>query len=96
VGMGPTTNGGNMDYFNLLVTLPHHGDMGKFQNDRTVPGWEVAYGHRFATEDLLALAAQLEDRAAANQGVEWGDTRARAINWASAGFLRRAAELRTA
>jgi len=85
-----------MDYFNLLVTLPHHGDMGKFQNDRTVPGWEVAYGHRFATADLLACAEGLEARANANTGVEWGDIRSRSINYEQAGFLRRAAELRTA
>jgi len=85
-----------MDYFSMLVTLPHHGDMGKFQNDRVIPGWEAAYGHRWATETLLTFAAELEGHARANQGVEWGDTRSRAINWASAGFLRRAAELRTA
>jgi hypothetical protein len=84
-----------MDYFNLLVSLPHHGEMGKFQNDRSVPPWEATHGSRWTTEDLLTCAAELEGRAGANQGVEWGDTRARAINWASAGFLRRAAELRS-
>ena len=85
-----------MDYFKLLVTLPHHSQMGMFENDRSVPAWEAKHGAGWATADLLTCAARLEAAAQANQGVEWGDTRARSINRSQAGFLRRATELRTA
>jgi hypothetical protein len=85
-----------MDYFKLLVTLPHHSQMGMFENDRSAPVWEAKHGGVWATADLLACAERLETAARANQGVEWGDVRARSINTSQAGFLRRVAELRTA
>lgn len=83
-----------MDYFKLLVTLPHHSQMGMFENDRSVPAWEAKHGTQWKTEDLLACADRLVESASANRGVEWGDTRARHISQSQAGFLRRAAELR--
>jgi hypothetical protein len=85
-----------MDYFKLLVTLPHHSQMGMFENDRSAPVWEAKHGSGWATADLLACAESLEAAARANQGVEWGDTRARSINTSRAGFLRRVAALRMA
>jgi hypothetical protein len=85
-----------MDYFKLLVTLPHHSQMGMFENDRSAPVWEAKHGSGWATTDLLTCADRLEAGAQANQGVEWGDIRARSINRDQARFLRRVAELRTA
>jgi hypothetical protein len=85
-----------MDYFKLLVTLPHHSQMGMFENDRSAPVWEAKHGGAWNTTDLLTCAERLEAAARANQGVEWGDTRARSINTSQAGFLRRVAELRSA
>ena len=85
-----------MDYFKLLTTLPHHSQMGMFENDRSVPVWEAKHGAGWATADLLACAERLETAARANQGVEWGDVRSRSINRDRARFLRRVAELRSA
>lgn len=84
-----------MDNFELLVTLPHHGDMGRSGNPRSAPVWEADHGHRFTTEQLLTVAADLEDRSSRNKGIEWGDVRARAISMSQAVFLRYAAELRS-
>lgn len=84
-----------MDYFKLLTTLPHHSQMGMFENDRSAPVWEEKHGAGWATEDLLTCADRLEAAAQANGGVEWGDIRSRSINRDQARFLRRAAELRS-
>jgi hypothetical protein len=85
----------NMDLFKILTTLPHHSQMGMFENDRSVPVWEAKHGAGWATTDLLACAERLEAAAQANQGVEWGDVRSRSINRDQARFLRRVAELRS-
>ena len=85
-----------MDLFKLLITLPHHSQMGMFENDRSAPLWESKHGVAWSSPDLIACAERLEAAARANQGVEWGDTRARAINNDQARFLRRVVELRSA
>jgi hypothetical protein len=85
-----------MDYFKLLVTLPHHSEMGMMGLVRSVPAWEAKHGGAWATTDLLTCADGLEAQAKANAGVEWGDIRSRSINYERAGFLRRVAALRTA
>jgi hypothetical protein len=85
-----------MDYFKLLVTLPHHSEMGMMGLVKSVPAWEAKHGGAWTTTDLLACADRLETAARANQGVEWGDIRSRSINYEQAGFLRRVAALRTA
>lgn len=85
-----------MDLVKLLISLPHHSQMGMFENDRSAPLWESKHGAAWSSPDLIACAERLEAAARANQGVEWGDTRARAINNSQAGFLRRVVELRSA
>ena len=85
-----------MDLFKLLITLPHHSEMGMFQNDRSAPSWDAKHGSVWSSPDLVACAEQLEAASRANQGVEWGDVRARHINQSQAGFLRRVVELRAA
>jgi len=86
----------NMDLFKLLITLPHHTQMGMFENDRSAPTWEAKHGAAWSSPDLITCAERLEAATRANQGVEWGDTRARHINASQAGFLRRVVELRAA
>ena len=83
------------DTFTLLTTLPHHSEMGMFRNPQIAPAWEATHGRRFSTEDLLVTAGELMDRASANQGVEWGDTRSREIDRCRAGFLLNVVDLRT-
>jgi hypothetical protein len=78
-----------MDFFKLLVTLPHHSKMGMGGLLISVPTWEAKYGPEWSSSDLLACAEGLEARANANTGVEWGDIRSRSINYEQAGFLRR-------
>jgi hypothetical protein len=94
--MDTTLETNNVDYFKLLTTLPHHSQMGMFENDRSAPVWETKHGVGWATSDLLACAERLETAAQANGGVEWGDVRARSINRDQARFLRRVVELRSA
>lgn len=84
-----------MDTFTLLTTLPHHSKMGMFENPKSAPAWEAQHGHRFSTEQLIAVAGELMDHAAANTNVEWGDVRSRHINSMNASFLRFVAALRT-
>jgi hypothetical protein len=83
-----------MDLVKLLISLPHHSQMGMFENDRSAPLWESKHGAAWSSPDLITCAERLEAAARANQGVEWGDTRARAINNDQARFLRRVVELR--
>lgn len=83
-----------MDFFNLLVTLPPHSQMGMTGLLKSVPTWESEHGPAWATVDLLACADALEARANASTGVEWGDIRARHQNFEAAHFLRRVAALR--
>ena len=83
-----------MDLVKLLISLPHHSQMGMFENDRSAPLWEAKHGAAWSSPDLITCAERLEAAARANQGVEWGDTRARAINNDQARFLRRVVELR--
>lgn len=82
------------DTFTLLTTLPHHSKLGTFRNPQVAPAWEAEYGHRFPTELLIEAAGKLMDRAAANQNVEWGDVRARAMDRCRAGFLMNVVDLR--
>ena len=49
-----------MDTFTLLTTLPHHSKMGMFENPKSAPAWEAQHGHRFSTEQLIAVAGEDE------------------------------------
>ena len=80
----------------LLATLPHHSSCGMFENPRSVPAWEERAGSRFTTELLAETVAHLRAANARNDGVEWGDTRARHINASWAGFLQFAIDRRSA
>ena len=79
----------------LLSTLPHHSECGTFENPRSVPVWEARYGPRFPTELLTATILHLTLANVQNDGVEWGDVRARHINSSWAGFLRFAVDHRS-
>lgn len=83
-----------MDTFTLLTTLPHHSKMGMFENPKSAPAWEAQHGHRFSTEQLIAVAGELMDHAAANTNVEWGDVRSRHMDRCRAGFLLNVVSLR--
>jgi hypothetical protein len=80
----------------LLATLPHHSECGMFENPRSVPAWEERVGARFPTALLADGVTHLRAANARNDGVEWGDTRARHINSSWAGFLQFAIDGRTA
>lgn len=77
----------------LIATLPDTSLMGMFANNALAPAWEGEFGPLFDASDLLACADWLEARAKPDGG--WTHVRERADMTHQAGFLRRAAELRT-